>query len=192
MNRKRPTVADLKARKGKGQMTMLRYFTLDEAAAAEAAGIDIASVPPALVSGPRYRVAAPSVFSYARAGGCGFHRQYPVDERPLRHSGSGHLTGRKGAMARLTRNAAQAHMADRVRVNAINLGWVATEGEHRTPAEVLGRGPDWLAKKQAGLPLGRLVTAEETARLAIYLLGEASVPMSGAIIDFEQKVAGAI
>ena len=58
MTRKLPTVADLRARKGKGQMTMLRYFTLDEAAAAEAAGIDIASVPPELVSDPQYRHAA--------------------------------------------------------------------------------------------------------------------------------------
>ena len=63
MIRKRPTVADLRAREGKGQMTMLRYFTLDEAAAAEAAGIDIASVPPELISDPRYREAAPGVFS---------------------------------------------------------------------------------------------------------------------------------
>lgn len=63
MTRKVPTVSDLRARKGKGQMTMLRYFTLDEAAAAEAAGIDIASVPPELVTDPRYRHAAPGVFS---------------------------------------------------------------------------------------------------------------------------------
>ncbi len=61
--RKLPTVADLQADKGQGQKTMLRYFTLDEAAAAEAAGIDIASVPPELVTHPRYREAAPSVFS---------------------------------------------------------------------------------------------------------------------------------
>lgn len=63
MRHKRPTVADLRAMKGDGQRTMLRYFTLDEAAAAEAAGIDIASVPPALLTDPRYRMAAPSVFS---------------------------------------------------------------------------------------------------------------------------------
>ncbi len=61
--RRLPTVADLKADKGRGQKTMLRYFTLDEAAAAEAAGIDIASVPPDLVSHPRYRELAPAVFS---------------------------------------------------------------------------------------------------------------------------------
>jgi 3-methyl-2-oxobutanoate hydroxymethyltransferase len=63
MGRKVPTVADLRARKGTGQMTMLRYFTLDEAAAAEAAGIDIASVPPGLLCDPAYRDAAPGVFS---------------------------------------------------------------------------------------------------------------------------------
>jgi 3-methyl-2-oxobutanoate hydroxymethyltransferase len=61
--RKRPTVADLRALKGKRQLTMLRYFSLDEARAAEAAGIDIASVPPELLCDPQYRVAAPGVFS---------------------------------------------------------------------------------------------------------------------------------
>ena len=100
--------------------------------------------------------------------------------------------GSKAAMATLTRNAAHAHMADRIRVNAINLGWVATETEHHMQAEILGQGPGWLAEAAARLPLGRLVSAEETARLAVFLLAEASVPMSGAIVDFEQKVAGAI
>jgi 3-methyl-2-oxobutanoate hydroxymethyltransferase len=61
--RPRPTVADLRAAKGKGQKTMLRYFTLDEAAAAETAGIDIASVPPELVAHPDYRKVAPGMFS---------------------------------------------------------------------------------------------------------------------------------
>ena len=59
----RRTVADLKALKGRAQLSMLRYFSLDEAAAAEAAGIDIASVPPELVTHPRYREVAPTVFT---------------------------------------------------------------------------------------------------------------------------------
>lgn len=58
-----PTVADLRALKGQTQLTMLRYFSLDEAAAAEAAGIDIASVPPDVLFDPRYRDVAPGVFS---------------------------------------------------------------------------------------------------------------------------------
>ena len=61
--RKLPTVADLRALKGERQLTMLRYFDLDEAEAAEQAGIDIASVPPELLFHPRYRDVAPGMFS---------------------------------------------------------------------------------------------------------------------------------
>ena len=58
-----PTVADLRALKGKRQLTMLRYFSLAEAQAAEEAGIDVASVPYDLVTHARYREVAPSIFS---------------------------------------------------------------------------------------------------------------------------------
>lgn len=63
MARKRPTVADLRAMKGKRQLTMLRVMTLEEAEAAERAGVDIVSVPPSLVLDPQYRDAAPSLFT---------------------------------------------------------------------------------------------------------------------------------
>ncbi|NEY91817.1 3-methyl-2-oxobutanoate hydroxymethyltransferase [Tabrizicola oligotrophica] len=63
MTRTRPTVADLRAWKGKRQLTMLRVFSIDEAAAAEEAGIDVVSVPPELILHPDYRKAAPSLFS---------------------------------------------------------------------------------------------------------------------------------
>jgi 3-methyl-2-oxobutanoate hydroxymethyltransferase len=61
--RSRLTVADLVDLKGKKQLTMLRIFTVDEAAAAQEAGIDIVSAPPELVSDPRYRHVAPSLFT---------------------------------------------------------------------------------------------------------------------------------
>lgn len=63
MTRKKPTVAELRALKGKAQLTMLRVMTLDEAAAAEQAGIDVVSVPPDLVTHPDYRTVAPTLFS---------------------------------------------------------------------------------------------------------------------------------
>jgi len=63
VTRRLPTVADLRALKGRGQRSMLKVFTLDEAAAAEAAGIDIVSIPPDLLTHPRYREAAPTLFS---------------------------------------------------------------------------------------------------------------------------------
>jgi 3-methyl-2-oxobutanoate hydroxymethyltransferase len=63
MIRTKPTIADLRTRKGKGQMTMLRVMSLDEAAAAEAAGIDIVSVPAEVATHPCYREVAPTLFS---------------------------------------------------------------------------------------------------------------------------------
>ncbi|MGO7522833.1 3-methyl-2-oxobutanoate hydroxymethyltransferase, partial [Rhizobium brockwellii] len=42
----RATVADLLSEKGKRQLTLLRVTSLEEAEAAEKAGIDIVSVPP--------------------------------------------------------------------------------------------------------------------------------------------------
>lgn len=63
MARTRPTVHDLRAIKGRRQLTMLRVMTLEEAEAAERAGIDIVSIPPDLLLDPRYRDAAPSLFS---------------------------------------------------------------------------------------------------------------------------------
>ena len=46
MPRKRPTVADVRASRGKQQFTMMRTESWEELAAAEAAGIDMVSVPP--------------------------------------------------------------------------------------------------------------------------------------------------
>ena len=63
MTRTRPTIADLRALKGKRQLTMLRVTTLEEAEAAEQAGVDIVSIPPELILDPHYRDAAPSLFS---------------------------------------------------------------------------------------------------------------------------------
>ena len=63
MKSSRPTVADLQAMKGKRQLTMLRVVTLEEAGAAEKAGVDLVSVPPALL-GPAFREAAPTVFAF--------------------------------------------------------------------------------------------------------------------------------
>lgn len=63
MKHRRPTVADLLSMKGKRQLSMLRVMTLDEADAAERAGVDLVSVPPALL-GPAFREAAPSVFAF--------------------------------------------------------------------------------------------------------------------------------
>ncbi len=84
MTRRRLTVSDLAALKGVRQLTMLRIFTLDDAAAAENAGIDVVSAPPELVSNPRYRRVAPSLFtltgkSHLEAGSADEHLRWAGD-----------------------------------------------------------------------------------------------------------------
>lgn len=79
--RRRLTVSDLARLKGRRQLTMLRIFTIEEAAAAEEAGIDLASAPPELVSDPRYREVAPSLFtltgrSHLEAGSADDHLRW--------------------------------------------------------------------------------------------------------------------
>ena len=92
----------------------------------------------------------------------------------------------KGALATLTLNAANAHMADRIRVNGINLGWALTEGEDRLQRRLAGE--DWLARAAAALPLGRLIDPDDCARLTLWLLSDASAPQTGTVTDLEQRV----
>ena len=95
----------------------------------------------------------------------------------------------KAALALLTRNAAQAHRFDRIRVNGVNVGWTDTPGERATQAAIPGRGDDWLDVRAAEQPFGRLLAADDVARLSLYLLSDCSAP-TGAVIDQEQWVAG--
>jgi NAD(P)-dependent dehydrogenase (short-subunit alcohol dehydrogenase family) len=97
----------------------------------------------------------------------------------------------KGALQTLTKNAAQAHMTDHIRVNGINLGWADTETERHLHDVTLGKGTGWLTKQGLDLPLGRLISADDAARLTAYLLSDASAPLTGAAIDLEQKIVGA-
>ncbi len=96
----------------------------------------------------------------------------------------------KAALAALTKNVAHAHRFDRIRANAINVGWVDTPAERVMQATKLGKGEGWLADAAAAQPFGRLISADEVAGLALYLLSGASGPMTGAVIDQEQFVVG--
>lgn len=61
MTRIKPTVADLQAAKGQRQFTDVYVDSIDEALAAEAAGIDIVTVPGSVMNAD-YREAAPTAF----------------------------------------------------------------------------------------------------------------------------------
>jgi NAD(P)-dependent dehydrogenase (short-subunit alcohol dehydrogenase family) len=94
----------------------------------------------------------------------------------------------KAALSLLTRNAAHAHRFDRIRINGINPGWVDTPAEREMQSVTLGLGDGWLAEASANQPIGRLLLPEDVARLALFLLGDASFPMTGSLVDLEQYV----
>ena len=60
----RHSVASLRAARGRQSYAMLRVETLDEAAAAELAGVELLSVPPAMLLDPRFRQVAPGAFAF--------------------------------------------------------------------------------------------------------------------------------
>jgi NAD(P)-dependent dehydrogenase (short-subunit alcohol dehydrogenase family) len=92
----------------------------------------------------------------------------------------------KAATALLTKNAAYAHRYDRIRVNGINLGWTDTPGEREMQAVKLGYGEAWLAQAEARMPWGRLISPGDVGKLALFLLSDASIPMTGSLVDQEQ------
>jgi NAD(P)-dependent dehydrogenase (short-subunit alcohol dehydrogenase family) len=96
----------------------------------------------------------------------------------------------KGALATLTKNAANALLKERIRVNGLNLGWMDTPGETVVQQRFHGAGADWLAKAEREQPLGRLVKPAEVAQVVAFLLSDRAGLMTGAIIDFDQQVIG--
>jgi NAD(P)-dependent dehydrogenase (short-subunit alcohol dehydrogenase family) len=95
----------------------------------------------------------------------------------------------KGALATLTRNLGYALQPDRIRVNGLNIGWTATEGEHGVQTGT-GQAADWLEDADASRPFGRLLRPGDIAPMATYLLSDAARMVTGSVIDFDQTVHG--
>jgi NAD(P)-dependent dehydrogenase (short-subunit alcohol dehydrogenase family) len=97
----------------------------------------------------------------------------------------------KGALTTLTANTAFSVMANRIRVNQLNVGWMASDNEQKTQfAET--NDPDWLEKAAKQLPFGRLVDPAEAARAVNFLVSDDAGLMTGAIVNFDQSVWGAV
>lgn len=111
------------------------------------------------------------------------------------HAGQAFLTpysASKGALAVLTRNVANAYRRNRIRCNAVLPGWMDTPGEDAVQKTVHGAPDDWLEKAEAGQPMGQLAKTHELAPLVTYMLSPQSGVMTGALVDYDQNVAGAI
>jgi NAD(P)-dependent dehydrogenase (short-subunit alcohol dehydrogenase family) len=108
------------------------------------------------------------------------------------HGGEPPLTAysaSKGALAILTKNAGYSLQPDRIRVNGLNIGWTATEGEHGVQTGA-GQPDDWLAEADASRPFGRLLRPADIAPMVTYLLSDAAEMVTGSVIDFDQTVHG--
>ncbi|WP_245451904.1 SDR family oxidoreductase [Mesorhizobium waimense] len=97
----------------------------------------------------------------------------------------------KGALATLTRNTGYALMRNQIRVNQLDIGWMASDGEDKVQREYHHAEPDWLAKAAAAQPFGRLLSPEEVARAVLFLASDDSGMMTGAVVHFDQSVWGA-
>ncbi|MGW4568003.1 SDR family oxidoreductase [Streptomyces sp. NPDC004561] len=98
----------------------------------------------------------------------------------------------KAGLVGLTRNAAHAHRWDRIRINGLNIGWTATEGEDATQRAFHGAGDDWREQAAAGLPMGKLGQPDEIADFVVLLLSDRSGVVTGSVIDWDQNVLGAL
>jgi len=97
----------------------------------------------------------------------------------------------KGALATLTRNTAFAVMRNKIRVNQLNIGWMASDGEDRIQREYHGADANWLEKAAAEQPFERLLAPQEVARAVAFLVSDDSGMMTGSVINFDQSVWGA-
>ena len=109
------------------------------------------------------------------------------------HAGQPYLApyvASKAGLAGLTRNAAHAHRWDKIRINGVNIGWTATEGEDAVQRQFHGAGDDWLDKASASVPMGKLGQIDEIAEFVVFLLSTRSGVVTGSVIDWDQNVIG--
>lgn len=97
----------------------------------------------------------------------------------------------KGALATLTRNSGFALLRNRIRVNQLNIGWMASDGEDRIQREFHGAAENWLEGAAAQQPFGRLLDPTEVAKAVAFLASGDSGMMTGSVVNFDQSVWGA-
>lgn len=95
----------------------------------------------------------------------------------------------KAALATLTRNSGYALMRNRIHVNQLDIGWMASDHERKLQEAESGDS-DWQAKAEASLPFGRLLDPDEVARAVLWMSSDDSGMMTGAVIQFDQSVWG--
>jgi NAD(P)-dependent dehydrogenase (short-subunit alcohol dehydrogenase family) len=92
----------------------------------------------------------------------------------------------KGGLMTMTRNLADAHGAEGIRINQLNVGWTLTPNEIALK-KTEGLPEDWPSRlPRAFAPEGRLLAPEDIAWAAVYFLSDEAHLINGAILDMEQ------
>ncbi|MBS1841616.1 MAG: SDR family oxidoreductase [Acidobacteria bacterium] len=90
----------------------------------------------------------------------------------------------KGGLLSMTRTLAGALAPDRIRVNYIIPGWIATEGE-LTIQKGEGRTAQDLQNAGKRLPFGRMQTVQDAAYAAVFLLSDESAQVTAAVLNVD-------
>ena len=92
----------------------------------------------------------------------------------------------KGGLMTLTRNLADAHGTEGIRVNQLNVGWTLTPNEFALKMKE-GLPEDWPTKvSKTYAPSGRILSPKDVAWAAVYFLSDEAALINGAILDVEQ------
>lgn len=92
----------------------------------------------------------------------------------------------KGGLMTLTRNIADAYAVEGIRVNQINVGWTLTPNEKALKHKE-GLPPDWPDHVSPEFaPSGRLLSPEDIAWAAVYLMSDEAPLVNGTVMELEQ------
>jgi NAD(P)-dependent dehydrogenase (short-subunit alcohol dehydrogenase family) len=92
----------------------------------------------------------------------------------------------KGGLATMTRNLANALATQRIRVNQLNLGWVASPNEIALQIRE-GRPENWNQNLPAHVtPRGTILEPHEVASHVVFWLSDDSAPANGVVYELDQ------
>lgn len=92
----------------------------------------------------------------------------------------------KGGLMTLTRNIADAYAAEGVRINQFNIGWTLTPNEKKLKQSE-GLPEDWPDRVSPEFaPSGRLLSPEDIAWAAVYILSDEAQLINGTVMELEQ------
>lgn len=92
----------------------------------------------------------------------------------------------KAGLVTMTRNLADSHGREGIRVNLLNLGWILTKNEYELKIKE-GLDPDWPSKVDPiWAPSGEIIKPAEIAHFALMFVVPEGMRINGSCVDLEQ------